>query len=117
MAAPPFLSFGMGKALLMLAQGSPRMLLSSLPTAYGVAVSYGECAVKWMGPRSGLLVTKHDFMLHLIHEGALLALFEVLGTQGVQVSGKQVGTLDNEITFSWGEPDAPSRVSSRAESR
>lgn len=101
MAAPPFLSSALGKALLSVTQGNPRLLLNSLPTAYRAAVSYGECEVRWTGLRSGLLVTRHDFMLHLIHEGALRALFEVLGTQGVQVSGRQVGTLDNEIAFSW----------------
>ncbi len=102
MAAPPYLSSAVGKALLMMAQGSPKTLISSLPTAYRAAVSYGECEIIWTGARSGLLVTKHDFMLHLIHEGALLALFTALGTQGVRISGKQVGSLDNEITFSWG---------------
>ncbi|PTL83899.1 TIGR02265 family protein [Vitiosangium sp. GDMCC 1.1324] len=111
MAAPPFLSSALGKALLMVTQGNPRMLISNLPTAYRTAVSYGECSVQWTGPRSGLLITRHDFMLHLIHEGALLALFEVLGTRGVQVSGRQVGELDNEITFSWEQapqvPDEP----------
>jgi uncharacterized protein (TIGR02265 family) len=102
MAAPPYLSSAVGKSLLMLAQGSPKVLISSLPTAYRAAVSYGECSVLWTGPRSGRLITKRDFMLHLIHEGALLALFAALGTRGVQVSGKQVGSLDNELSFSWG---------------
>lgn len=101
MAAPPYLSSAVGRALLMVNQKSPRLLISSLPTAYRAATSYGECAVHWTGPRSGLLLTRHDFMLHLIHQGALLALFDAMDIRNVQVSGRQVGALDNELTFSW----------------
>ena len=103
MAAPPYLSSSVGRVLLMANQKNPKLLINSLPTAYRAAVSYGECSVRWTGPRSGLLLTKHDFMLHHIHQGALLALFDAMGTRNVRVSGNQVGELDNEIAFSWGD--------------
>jgi uncharacterized protein (TIGR02265 family) len=102
MAAPPYLSSSVGKVLLMVNRNIPKLLITSLPTAYQAAVSYGECSVRWTGPRSGLLLTKHDFMLHLIHQGALLPLFDAMGTRNVQITGEQVGILDNEIVFSWG---------------
>jgi uncharacterized protein (TIGR02265 family) len=103
MAAPPYLSSAVGRALLLVNQKNPKLLINSLPTAYQAAVSYGECSVLWTGARSGLLRTKHDFMPHLIHQGALLALFDAMGTRNVRVTGEQVGTLDNEIVFSWGD--------------
>ncbi|WNG39764.1 DUF2378 family protein [Archangium minus] len=101
MVIPPFLSSAVGKTMLTLNQRNPRLLISSLPTAYRAGVSYGESSIKWTGPRSGLILTKHDFIHPLIHEGALLGLFEVMGMKGVWVSAKLVGALDNEIAFSW----------------
>jgi len=103
MAAPPYLSSAVGRALLMANQKNPRLLISSLPTAYRAAVSYGQCEIVWTGPQSGLLLTKHDFMPHLIHQGALLALFDAMGTPNVRVGGHQEGVLDNAVSFSWGE--------------
>lgn len=104
MVVPPFLSSAVGKTMLTLNQRNPRLLISGLPTAYRAAVSYGESEIQWTGPRSGLIRTKHDFIHPIIHEGALLALFEVMGKTGVRVRGSLVGSLDNEIAFSW-EPD------------
>ncbi|QRK09143.1 TIGR02265 family protein [Archangium violaceum] len=102
MVIPPFLSSAVGRTMLTLNQRNPRLLISSLPTAYRAAVSYGESWIQWTGPRSGLILTKHDFIHPVIHEGALLSLFEVMCAKGVRVRGRLVGALDNEIAFSWG---------------
>jgi hypothetical protein len=37
------------------------------------------------------------------HEGGLLGLFRALELPGARVQGRQVGSLDNEIEFSWGD--------------
>jgi uncharacterized protein (TIGR02265 family) len=100
--APGFLGSVVGKAFMMLTKEGPRQLLNNMPVAYRAASSFGEALVHWTGPRSGVLTTKRDFLLYMNHEGGLLGLFRTLGIQDGQVSGRQIGPLDNEVTFSWG---------------
>ena len=100
-ATTDFLSSAAGKTLLLLAGDSPKRLVTNLPTGYRAAVSYGERHVDWTGERTGRLVMKRDFMPPPYHEGVLQAVIEALGARGVQVHGKQTGTVDTEYTVSW----------------
>jgi uncharacterized protein (TIGR02265 family) len=100
--APGFLGSVVGKAFMLLAKEGPKQLLNNMPVAYRAASSFGEATVHWTGPRSGVLTTKRDFLLYLNHEGGLQGLFRTLGIQESRVSGRQIGPLDNEVTFSWG---------------
>jgi uncharacterized protein (TIGR02265 family) len=99
--APGFLGSVVGKAFMLLTKEGPRQLLNNMPVAYRAASSFGEATVHWTGPRSGVLTTKRDFLLYLNHEGGLMGLFRTLGIQDGRVSGRQIGPLDNEVTFSW----------------
>ncbi|HYO74495.1 MAG TPA: TIGR02265 family protein [Archangium sp.] len=99
--APGFLSSVVGKAFMLLTKEGPKHLLNNMPVAYRATSSFGEAIVHWTGPRSGVLTTKRDFLLYMNHEGGLLGLFRTLGIQNGRVSGRQIGPLDNEVTFSW----------------
>ncbi|MGZ3460811.1 MAG: TIGR02265 family protein [Archangium sp.] len=99
--APGFLGSVVGKAFMLLTREGPKQLINNMPVAFRAAASFGVVSVQWSGPRSGMLVTKRDFLLHLNHEGGLLGLFRALGLQNARVSGRQTGPLDNEVHFSW----------------
>lgn len=99
--APGFLSSMVGKAFMLLAKEGPRQLINNMPVAFRAAASFGEILVQWSGPRSGMLVTKRDFLLYLNHEGGLMGLFRSVGLTGARVSGRQEGALDNVVEFSW----------------
>lgn len=99
--SPGFLSSVVGKAFMMLSKEGPRQLIGNMPVAFRAAASFGEVFVQWSGPRSGVLVTKRDFLLYVTHEGGLLSLFRALGLPNARVRGRQTGPLDNEVEFSW----------------
>jgi uncharacterized protein (TIGR02265 family) len=99
--APGFLGSVVGKAFMLLTKEGPRQLISNMPVAFRSAASFGEVVVQWSGPRSGMLVTKRDFLLYLNHEGGLMGLFRALGLPNARVQGRQTGPLDNEVEFSW----------------
>ena len=100
--APGFLGSVVGRAYLLLASEGPKQLINSLPLAFRAMASFGEISVQWTGPRSGLLIMKRDFILHLSHESGLTGLFRTLGFPGARVRGRRTGALDNEVEFSWG---------------
>jgi uncharacterized protein (TIGR02265 family) len=79
----------------------PKQLLEHVPVAFRAAASFGESTVRWTSPKSGVLATRGDFLLHLSHEGGLMSLFRTLKIQGAWVRGRQVGPLANEVEFSW----------------
>ncbi len=101
--APGFLASTVGKAFLLLTKEGPKHLINNMPVANRAAASFGELTLHWTGPRHGLVRTRNDFLLYMNHEGGLLGLFRVLGLRGARVQGRQVGPLDNEIEFSWGD--------------
>ena len=98
--APGFLSSVVGKAFLLTGIG-PRQIISNLPVAFRATASFGQCEVRWTGSRSGLLITRRDFLLYLSHEGGLQSLFQALGLSGAWARGRQTGPLDNEVEFAW----------------
>lgn len=99
--SPGFLSSVVGKAFMMLSKDGPRQLISNMPVAFRAAASFAEVIVQWSGPRSGMLVTRRDFLLYVTHEGGLMSLFRALGLPNARVQGRQTGPLDNEVEFSW----------------
>ncbi|MBM7113636.1 TIGR02265 family protein [Archangium primigenium] len=96
-----FLRLGAGKVMLSLRPLSPRQLQSTLPVAWRTSVSFGEYAVRWMGPQCGRLISRHDFMPYPFHEGVMQTSLELWGGRSVRVSGRQTGGLDSECDFWW----------------
>ncbi len=96
-----FLASAAGKAMMLLAQGRPRPLISSLPAALRVAMSYGSAQVEWLGPRKGRLSTQGGFMPPPFHEGLVLKLLETAGARGSQATARSTGDLDMVCEFSW----------------
>lgn len=99
--ADRFLRVGAGKVMLSLSQRSPRQLLYTLPTAYRLAVSFGQYELRWTGPQSGRFTLQRDFMPHPFHEGVMRTSLELWGARSVKVSGRQTGGLDSECDFCW----------------
>ncbi len=99
--APGFLASVVGQAYRLLAPEGPKQLINNIPVAFKAAASFGETSVRWLGPRHGMLYIRRDFLLPMNHEGGLLGMFRTLGLAGGQVSARMVGTLDNEVEFSW----------------
>jgi len=100
-ASIDFLASVAGKAMLLLAQGRPQPLISSLPAAFRVAMSYGSSQVEWMGPRQGRLSTQFSFMPPPFHEGLVLKMLEAAGARGSQATARSEGELDIVCEFSW----------------
>jgi len=101
LVAHRFLRLGVGKVMLSLRPLSPRQLQSTLPMAYRTSVSFGEYAVRWMGPQSGRFTSRRDFMPYPFHEGVMQTSLELWGGRAVRVSGRQTGGLDSECDFWW----------------
>lgn len=98
---PGFLATTVGKAFMLLLSQGPRHLLNNMPMAFRAAASTQDISIVWTGPKSGVLLTRRDFILHLSHEGALMSLFRALRLPNARVRGRLVGPLDNEVEFSW----------------
>ena len=96
-----FLSSMAGKTAILLAGGSEKRLLGQVPSSYRAAVSYGERALTWTGPKSGILIIKNDFMPPAYHEGVILGVLEAAGVRGVTARGWLTGALDSEYEISW----------------
>jgi uncharacterized protein (TIGR02265 family) len=100
-AAAHFLESSAGRTMRRLVRDEPKRLVSHLPAAYRVPVSFGERAVVWTGPQSAQLVVKGDFLPPPFHEGVLVAMLERLNARTVRVRGRQTGVLDSEYELSW----------------
>ena len=99
-ATADFLGSVMGRTLRLLAGGNPRRMLSGLPTAYSVSVSFGERKVVWTGPRSARFSMRREFLPTSFHEGTLRAVLESVNVWG-RVQGRQLSLLDAEYEISW----------------
>ncbi|KFA92862.1 TIGR02265 family protein [Archangium violaceum] len=101
-ASTDFLASVAGRAMLLLARGrSPKPLISSLPAAFRVAMSYGSAQVEWLGPRQGLLSAQGSFMSPPFIEGLVLKVLEAAGARGTQATARPTGALDIVCEFSW----------------
>jgi len=100
-ATADFLTTAAGKTMLMLVRGDARRMLSHLPSAYRVSVSFGQQSVEWLGPTQGRFIARRDFMPYPFHEGTLSSILTSLNVQGVKVQGRQTRLLDMECDFSW----------------
>lgn len=90
-----------GQTVLLLADGSPRRMLFTLPSAYRTAVSYGDRNADVASETHGFFVMKRDFMPIPYQEGFLEAAIQALGITRVQVKGRPLGTLDASYEISW----------------
>jgi uncharacterized protein (TIGR02265 family) len=103
-AAKDFMGSAPGRTMLMLTDKNPRRLLSQFPASYRTVVSFGERKVAWPGEgRTGVVSSQRDFLPPAYMKGLLQGVLEaVVGTQGVNVSGRPTGMLDSEYEVSWG---------------
>ncbi|HEX8438076.1 TIGR02265 family protein [Archangium sp.] len=96
-----FLESVTGKAMMLLAQGRPRLLLSSMPTAFRVAMSHGGGKVEWLEPTRGRLTAECSFVPPPFHEGLVQQMLEAGQAQDLHVSARSTGALDVVCDFSW----------------
>ncbi len=100
-ASIDFLSSVAGRGMLLMAKGRPQPLISSLPAAFRVAMSYGSSQVEWLGPRQGRLLAQGGFMPPPFIEGLVLQMLETAGARRCQATASPVGELDILCEFSW----------------
>lgn len=96
-----FLNSPVGRAALLLANGSPRRLVDTAPQLYRQSASFGQHAVVWTGPGRGRFLLKGDLWPAACHEGALEAYLQAAGGRRVRVERQWVEGLDGEYAFSW----------------
>lgn len=90
-----------GQTVLVLADGSPRRMLFTLPSAYRTAVSYGDRNAELASENRGYFMMKRDFMPVAYQEGFLAAAIQALGITRVRVKGRPLGPLDASYEISW----------------
>ncbi|MFT3838726.1 MAG: TIGR02265 family protein [Myxococcaceae bacterium] len=100
-ATDDFLATAVGKTLLLLANDDARRLMSSLPSGYKTAVSYGERQVVWSAAKTCTFKMRRDFMPHPYHEGVVEQVLQAVGANEVKVGGRRVGQLDTDYDVSW----------------
>jgi uncharacterized protein (TIGR02265 family) len=100
-AAEDLLATSVGKTLLNLAGGDPQRMLSSLPTAYKTAVSYGDRKAEAAGDKHCVVVMIRDFMPHPYQEGVLQGFIHAMGISHAEVKGRRIAQLDANYDISW----------------
>lgn len=96
-----FLASVPGKAMLLLAHGRPRLLLSSLPAAVTVSMNYGSARVDWTGPTQGHFIAESSFVPAPFHEGMVRQMLEAVRARGIHVTAWPTGDLGMTCEFSW----------------
>jgi uncharacterized protein (TIGR02265 family) len=100
-AVMDFLESVPGRTVLVVAGGDPKRLLTSVPSAYRLATSFGEHTMRWTGPGQVLWKLTGEFMPYPFHEGTLTGVLAKTVARNVKVSGRQTGPLDCECDISW----------------
>ncbi|HEX8436345.1 TIGR02265 family protein [Archangium sp.] len=96
-----FLASPVGRAAVLLASGSPRRMMDTVPDLYRQSWSFGAREVVWTGPSSGRVRLHGDLLPSACHEGVLEALLRAAGGRGVRVAREWTHGLDGEYAFSW----------------
>ena len=96
-----FLGSVAGRAMLMMAHGRPRPMIDHMPTAYRVAVSFGEMKVVWTGARQGTLHIGMSFLPAPVYAGMLQGVLEASRAQGIHTLARETGESGIACDFSW----------------
>lgn len=96
-----FLESTAGRALIRLSGKDLRRLLIHIPTAYRMAVNYGERRVEWRGRHSAVMYMQGDYMPVAYQEGLLYAALERMTGRPPQVQGVRTAPLDSHYTLRW----------------
>ncbi|WP_257462164.1 DUF2378 family protein [Archangium lipolyticum] len=96
-----FFQSSVGKTLThIIGKGDPKRLLSSSPTAYGTAVSYGHREYTSLGERRVRLHFRGDAQPVEYHQGLLEEALRVVGCPG-RVEVKRLGLDEAEYLIEW----------------
>jgi uncharacterized protein (TIGR02265 family) len=96
-----YLASPLGRAVKVLAHGSPRRMMESVPDIYRQTMNFGELSVAWTGACSGLVVRRGDFLPAACHEGALEELLCATLVRRARVRREWVDGLDGGFSFCW----------------
>ncbi|QRO02999.1 DUF2378 family protein [Archangium violaceum] len=96
-----FFQSSVGKTLTnIIGKGDPKRLLSSSPTAYGTAVSYGQREYTALGERRVRLHFRGDMQPVEFHQGLLEEALRAVGCPG-RVEVKKLGLDEAEYLIEW----------------
>ncbi|WP_257458703.1 DUF2378 family protein [Archangium lipolyticum] len=101
LSARNFADSTMGRVMLRLVVGQPRRLLDTLPMAYRMNTTAGECTVRWTGHTNAVIRFTRDFLPHAYTEGSLQGSFEIAKVPGLTVRARPLARLDTEFELSW----------------
>jgi uncharacterized protein (TIGR02265 family) len=90
-----------GKAMVLMAQGNPVRLISSMPTGYKLLVGAGESEVHWLEPTCGVLTLQRDTPPRQYTESGIVTLCSVLRPKELTVRSWPVGPLSNAYEIRW----------------
>ena len=100
-ASIDFVESAIGKAMLLLAQGRPNLMINSLPTAFRVAMNHVVGKMECMGSTRGRLTIQGTFMPSPFHEGMVRQLLEMGRARDIQVLLQATGDIDVVCDMSW----------------
>ncbi|WNG21663.1 TIGR02265 family protein [Cystobacter fuscus] len=101
-----FLKSPAGKAMDVLASGTPRRVLENLPMAYQMlSPKGGPLSVTALGPTRARVNFSRDVLPCAYLEGLLEALLKKAGARGVRIEGRRVNSFSCEFLLSWTEGD------------
>jgi uncharacterized protein (TIGR02265 family) len=96
-----FFQSSVGKTLThIIGKGDPKRLLSSSPTAYGTAVSYGQREYNALGERRVRLYFRGDMQPVEFHQGLLEEALRAVGCPG-RVDVNKVSLEEAEYLIEW----------------
>lgn len=90
-----------GRTLLLLAGNSPQRLLSSLPSGYSTAVSYGQRTVTMVGDKAARVSYRGDLMPVSHNEGVLLGILKAVQVKNPRVRSESRKLTESDCELSW----------------
>lgn len=96
-----FLASVLGKTIFAISGRDPRRVLAAGPGAFKSAVSYGERAVEFTGPKRARFTFRRDFMPHSFHRGVLLAALGATEAKNPRVDGSDAAFMETVYEISW----------------
>jgi uncharacterized protein (TIGR02265 family) len=96
-----FLGSVLGKTAFAMAGRDPRRVLSTGPSGYRSAVSYGDRKVEFTGERRARMTFTRDFMPAVFHAAVLETALAATDAKAIRVAARDTGFLCSEYELSW----------------
>jgi uncharacterized protein (TIGR02265 family) len=96
-----FLASMIGRTVFSVGGKDPVRMLSTGPTGYRTAVSYGHRTVEFLGPKQARMTFQRDFMPPAFHAAVILTGLQASHALRPRVVGRETGFLDSVYEIGW----------------